>query len=380
MWCLVTPRVLVVTNDFPPRRGGIESFVASLCNGLPASELVVYTATMAGSSAYDAGVDYQVVRDHSSRLLPTPRLARAVQAVASRYGCDRVVFGAAAPLGLLAPSLRAGGVRRIVGLTHGHEVWWAKIPAARSLLRRIGNNVDVLTYVSDYCRREVAAALSQAAVRRMVRLSPGVDVGRFSPGVDGTALRQAVGIGASRPTVLAAARLVARKGHDVLLRAWPRVLRRVPDAALLIVGDGPAEPRLRRLASRLGVTGSTYFAPGVPWEQMPAVYAAGDVFALPCRTRLGGLEPEGFGIVFLEAAAAGLPVVVGASGGAPETVLDGDTGYLVDPSDVEQIAERVEALLSSPVTAAAMGVAGRARVEASWSDLRAVETLQRLLA
>ncbi len=375
----MTGKVLVVTNDFPPRRGGIESFVASLCAGLPSERLVVYTATMPGAPAVDATLDYPVVRDRSRTLLPTPRVADAVREVAKQHGCDRAVFGAAAPLGLLARTLRGSGVRRMVGLTHGHEVWWSKTPATRQLLRRIGDDVDVLTYVSDYCRREIAGALSAPAAQRMVRLSPGVDVARFRPGMDGTPVRRSAGIAAARPVVLSASRLVARKGQDVLLRAWPHVLRQAPEAALLIVGNGPAERRLRRLAWRLGVEGSVTFVPGAAWEQMPAVYAAADVFALPCRTRLGGLEPEALGIVFLEAAASGLPVVVGASGGAPETVVDAATGYVVDPKDPGQVAERIARLLGSPGTAERMGAAGRARVVAQWSAARAVDRLRHLL-
>ena len=376
----MTAKVLFVTNDFPPRRGGIESFVAALCAGLPSDELVVYTASMEGSSVHDSRLDYPVIRDDSRQLLPTPRIARAVRDTVRRFDCDRVVFGAAAPLGLLARNLRDVGVRRMVGLTHGHEVWWAKTPPTRPLLRRIGDDVDVLTFVSEYCQREIAGALSGTAAQRMVRLSPGVDVARFKPRHDVSCVRRGAGIATEQPVVLAASRLVARKGHDVLLHAWPRVLRRVPDAALLIVGDGPSERRLRRLAARLGIAGQVRFAAGVPWEQMPAVYSAADVFALPCRTRLGGLEPEAFGIVFLEASAAGLPVVVGASGGAPETVVDGVTGYLVDPVDTGQIAERIVSLLTSPTEAAAMGAEGRAWVAERWPTASAVQTLQQLLS
>lgn len=376
----MTAKVLFVTNDFPPRRGGIESFVSSLCAGLPPDEIVVYTASMTGAPVHDSRLGFPVIRDQSRQLLPTPRVARAVQDAVRRYGCDRVVFGAAAPLGLLARDLRGLGVRRMVGLTHGHEVWWAKTPGTRQLMRRIGDDVDVLTFVSDYCKREIAGALSRTAAQRMVRLSPGVDVARFEPRPDGSSVRRHAGLAPGQPVVLAAARLVARKGHDMLLRAWPRVLRRVPDAALLIVGDGPSEPRLRRLAARLAVADQVHFATGVPWDQMPTVYSAADVFALPCRTRLGGLEPEAFGIVYLEAAAAGLPVVVGASGGAPETVVDGATGYLVDPVDTGQIAERVVSLLIAPAEAAVMGAAGRAWVAERWPTGRAVQTLQQLLS
>ena len=371
-------RVLVVTNDFPPRRGGIETFVFSLCEGLSA-EVVVYTARMRGSERIDAEGRVLVVRDRSRLLLPTRRVARAVREVAIDHGCDRVVFGASVPLGLLAPYLRAAGVRPAVALTHGHEVWWARLPGARRLIRRVGRDVDVLTYVSEYCRARIAAALRPADAATMVRLAPGVDPNRFSPQADSGEVRERLGIDADRPVVVAASRLVARKGHDVLLAAWPRVLAAHPEAVLLIVGDGPARRRLARAASVPAVSDSVRIIPGVAWEQMPGVYAAGDVFALPCRTRLHGLEPEALGIVFLEAAAAGLPVVAGRSGGAPETVVDGVTGYVVDPRSPHQVAERIVALLDDPAGARSMGLRGRGRVIHEYSWASAVATLESLL-
>ena len=164
-------RILVVTNDYPPRRGGIESFVFSLCAGLPAAGVVVYTARLPGSPKVDAPAPDPVLRDRTGMLLPTQRAARAVRDAMVDHGCDRVVFGASAPLGLLAGGLRAAGARRIVALTHGHEVWWSKTPGAQSLLRRIGREVDVLTYVSEFCRAQIATSLRPGDARRMVRLS-----------------------------------------------------------------------------------------------------------------------------------------------------------------------------------------------------------------
>ncbi len=354
----LTGRTLVVTNDFPPRRGGIESFVFSLCEQLAVEGVVVYTARMAGSGEVDGALAYPVIRGRSRLLLPTVGVARDVRRVAREHGCDCVVFGAAAPLGLLAGGLRRAGVHRLVALSHGHEVWWAKTPGAGRLLRRIGDQVDVVTYVSEFCHREIGAGLSAEARARMVRLSPDVDLARFSAGLDGSPWRARWAVG-DRPVVLAASRLVARKGHDVLVRAWPRVLRSCPDAVLVIVGDGPCRRRLERAVRRRSLGASVRMEPGVPWQQMPGVYAAADVFALPCRTRRGGLEPEALGIVCLEAAAAGLPVVVGASGGAPETVADGVTGYVVDPRDVEALARTLATLLTSPGEARAMGLRGR---------------------
>lgn len=341
-------KTLVVTNDFPPRRGGIESFVYSLCEGFSADELVVYTARMSGSDAIDRGIPYLVVRDRARILLPTWRLARSVRRVAVGHGCDAVVFGAAAPLGLLARGLRRrAGVATVVGLTHGHEVWWSKVPGARSLLRRIGDDVDILTFVSEYCRREITLALSTQAAVRMQRLSPEVDRERFKPGLDKSVWRRELGLSDDQPVVLSASRLVRRKGHDTLIKAWPQVLTQHPDARLVIVGDGPSRGRLVRLARRVGVAQSVTFVSSRPWEEMPLAYAMADVFALPCRTRLWGLEPEAFGIVFLEAIASGVPVLVGDSGGAPETMQVAGSGLVVDPRTPSQVAAGIVELLSS---------------------------------
>jgi phosphatidylinositol alpha-1,6-mannosyltransferase len=251
-------------------------------------------------------------------LLPTPAVGRRVVEVMRRHDCDRVVFGASAPLGLLGRRLRRAGARRIVALTHGHEVWWARLPVTRQLLRRIGDSVDVVTYVSEWCRERIAPALSPSAAARMERLSPGVDTERFHPDCGGEEIRKRHGIPADAPVVVCIGRMVKRKGQDTLVRAWPAVLRELPDARLLLVGEGPYRKRVEEMAQSLGVSDSVLFTGRVPQEEMPAHFDAGDVFAMPCRTRLFGLEVEAFGIVYLEAAACGLPVITGDSGGAPE--------------------------------------------------------------
>ncbi len=330
-------RILFVTNDFPTRRGGIETFVLSLCEWLPPEEVVVYTASMPGDREHDAHLPFPVYRDPSSMLLPTPAVARRVVEAMRRHDCDRVVFGASAPLGLLAPRLRRAGARRMVALTHGHEVWWARVPVARQLLRRIGDSVDVVTYVSEWCRERIAPALSPAAADRMQRLSPGVDTGRFYPGCGGAEIRARLGIGESTPVVVCLARMVKRKGQDTLVEAWPAVLAQVPDAVLLLVGEGPNRRSVEQLARRLGVSDSVIFTGSVPWEEVPTHIDAGDVFAMPCRTRKLGLEVEAFGIVFLEARACGVPVVAGDSGGVADAVGQGP-GELVDGRDPATLA------------------------------------------
>jgi phosphatidylinositol alpha-1,6-mannosyltransferase len=322
-------RVLFVTNDFPTRRGGIETFVLALCERMDPDEVVVYTASMPGDLEYDAGLPFPVYRDPSSMLLPTPAVGRRVVEVMRHHDCDRVVFGASAPLGLLGRRVRRAGARRIVALTHGHEVWWARVPVTRQLLRRIGDSVDVMTYVSQWCRERIAPALSPSAAARMVRLSPGVDTERFYPGCGGAEVRARLGIRADAPVVVCTARFVRRKGQDTLVKAWPAVLQDVPDAVLLLVGDGPDRRRIERLVWRRQVEDSVIFTGSVPWEEVPAYTDAGDVFAMPVRSRWFGLEAEAFGIVFLEAQACGLPVVSGASGGASEALL-GDEAELFD--------------------------------------------------
>jgi phosphatidylinositol alpha-1,6-mannosyltransferase len=352
---------LLVSNDFPPRPGGIQSFVHNLALRQPPGSLVVYASTWRGAAEFDRRQPFEVVREPTGMLLPTPAVARRAVAIARAHGCGSVWFGAAAPLGLLAPALRRGaGITRAVALTHGHEVGWAAVPGARAALRRIGRGTDVVTYLGEYTRVRLARVLS--GVTRLERLTPGVDAEVFHPGVDGGAVRDRYGL-AGRPVVVCVSRLVPRKGQDMLIKALPAIRRRVPEAALLLVGGGPDRGRLERLA---GATPGVVITGSVPGEQLPAHYAAGDVYAMPCRTRRAGLDVEGLGIVYLEASATGLPVVAGDSGGAPDAVRDGETGFVVPGGDLGAIAERVATLLADPVLAKRMGAAGRAWVEAEW--------------
>jgi phosphatidylinositol alpha-1,6-mannosyltransferase len=306
-------------------------------------------------------------------------VARRAARLLERDGCDTVLFGAAAPLGLLAPSLRRAGARRLVAITHGHEAGWAVLPGARSLLRRIGDSVDTVTYLGEYTRVRLARALSPAAAARMTRLAPGVDSDAFRPGAGGAAVRERLELG-GRPVVVCVSRLVPRKGQDTLIRAWPQVRAAVPDAALLLVGGGPYAGRLQRLAGRLGVTGSVIFTGPVPWPELPSYYDAGDVFAMPCRTRRHGLDVEGLGIVYLEASATGLPVIGGDSGNAPDAIRDGETGYVVAGDSPAGVADRLAYLLTDPPGARAMGEKGLAWVDQEWRWDLVARRLQEILA
>jgi phosphatidylinositol alpha-1,6-mannosyltransferase len=357
-------RTLVVTNDFPPRPGGIQSFVHNLVLRQPAGSVVVYASTWPGAAAFDRAQPFPVVREDTRVLLPTPAVGRRAVQLARTHGAEAVMFGAAAPLGLLAPRLRReAGIRRVVALTHGHEVGWATVPGGRGALRRIGRSVDALTYLGEYTRSRLARALD--GLTELRRLAPGVDVDTFHPQVDGTEVRHRHGL-VDRPVVVCVSRLVPRKGQDQLIRTLPALRRRVPDAALLVVGGGSDRSRLERLARESGVASQVVFTGTVPRAEMAMHYAAGDVYAMPCRSRFGGLEVEGLGIVYLEASATGLPVVAGASGGAPEAVREGETGFVVDGRDPVQLTERLADLLENRTMAARMGAAGRTWVESGW--------------
>ncbi len=370
-------RTLIVTNDFPPRQGGIQSFVHALATRLPEGTVTVYAPAWKGAAEFDARQPFPVIRHPTSLMLPVPSVSRRAVAIAREHDCDSVLFGAAAPLGLITPALRKAGITRAVALTHGHEAGWAALPGARTLLRRIGDEVDVVTYLGEYFRVRLARALSPAAASRMARLAPGVDVTFFRPGAGGAGVRERLGL-TGRPVVACVSRMVPRKGQDTLIKAWPAVRAQVSGAVLLLVGDGPYAPALKRLAQRLGVSDDVLFTGPVPWPELPGYYNAANVFAMPCRTRRAGLDVEGLGIVYLEASATGLPVIGGDSGGAPDAILDGESGYVV--SDVSGTAARIIELLRDPARAKAMGEKGLAWVDREWREELPAARLAAILA
>jgi phosphatidylinositol alpha-1,6-mannosyltransferase len=252
----------------------------------------------------------------------------------------------------------------VLASTHGHEVGWSMLPVARSVLRRIGDDTDVVTFVSRYTRSRFATAFGPAA--SLEYLPSGVDTDRFSPDPAGREeLRNRYGLG-ERPTVVCLSRLVPRKGQDILIKALPSIRQRVDGAALVIVGSGPYLDTLRKLAQDCGVADHVIFTGGVPSGELPAHYAMADVFAMPCRTRGAGMDVEGLGIVFLEASATGVPVIAGESGGAPEAVQHNKTGLVVDGSSVTKVGDAVTELLTDRDRAAAMGAAGRDWVTSQW--------------
>jgi phosphatidyl-myo-inositol dimannoside synthase len=373
-------RVLLVTNDFPPRRGGIQSYLEELVGHLVADgthTLSVYAPKWKGSDEYDAAARFDVTRHPGTLMLPAPSVANRMKRLIKRHDVDTVWFGAAAPLALMSPLARDAGAGRVIASTHGHEVGWSMLPLARTALRRIGTDTDVVTYVSRYTRGRLASAFGPDAA--LEHLPPGVDTDRFAPDeVARAELRSRYRLG-TRPVVVCVSRLVPRKGQDMLIRAMPAIRQRVPGAALVIVGGGPYRTSLRRLAHSFGVAEHVVFTDGVPGDELPAHHAMADVFAMPCRTRGAGLDVEGLGIVYLEASATGVPVVAGRSGGAPETVRDGETGVVVDGWDVGAIAASVSDLLADPERAARMGEAGRRWVLDNWQWRTQAKRLAELL-
>ena len=373
-------RILLVTNDFPPRPGGIQSYLEQFVSRMAAlgeHELTVYAPQWKGADDYDRRAPIRIVRHPGTLMLPEPGVDHRMRGLIAEHGIETVWFGAAAPLGLLARRARHAGAQRILASTHGHEVGWSMLPVARSVLRRIGEDADVITYVSRYTRGRFASAFGPRA--RLEHVPPGVDTDRFRPDPEARErLRVRYGLG-DRPVVVCVSRLVPRKGQDMLIAAWPRISGRVPGAALVIVGGGPHAEALLRLARENGAGADIIFTGGVPAEDLPGYYAMGDVFAMPCRTRGAGLDVEGLGIVFLEASASGVPVVAGNSGGAPETVLDGETGRVVDGRDLEEIIDTISVLLADPVAAGRMGAAGREWVSRDWNWAVHTERLAGLL-
>jgi phosphatidylinositol alpha-1,6-mannosyltransferase len=370
------PRILIVTNDFPPRQGGIQSFVHELALRLPAGEVIVYASNYPGAAEFDARQPFPVVRHLSGLLLPTPGARRRIVALARDQHVTSVWFGAAAPLALLAPALRRAGVHTLVATTHGHEAGWTRLPLARQALRHIGTTCDVVTYLGEYTRSRLSGALGRRA--RLVQLTPGVDVETFNAEIDGAAIRDRHGL-TGRPVIVCVSRLVRRKGQDTLIRALPAIQAEVPGAALLLVGSGPLRDSLRTQAERLGVAADVVFAGAVAPVELPAHFAAGDVFAMPCRTRRLGLDVEGLGIVYLEASALGLPVIAGDSGGAPDAVLDGETGFVVPGRDVGRLVARSVQLLQNTELRARLGAAGQGWVQQNWRwELKAAQLLELL--
>jgi phosphatidylinositol alpha-1,6-mannosyltransferase len=359
---------LFITNDFGPRAGGIETFVHGLIERLPKGSVIVYTSAQPNAAEFDAkwfqefGVE--VIRDRSKILLPTPRVVKVCQEIIRNRQLSRVAFGAAAPLGVMARAMRRAGAEKIVALTHGHEVWWAKVPPFTFAIKYMSKSIDAITYLGDYTRRQISKALSNADRSKLVQIAPGIDVEHFVP-TDSSDLRSELGL-TDKSVIISVGRLVHRKGQDKLIESLPAIKAAVPNVHLVLVGVGPHQDHLERLASKLQVTDCITFIGRINYSELPKYICLGDIFAMPSRSRFFGLEVEGLGIVYLEASACGLPVVGGKSGGAPDAVLVGETGVVVDGTNTLEIAEACIELLNNPELCELMGATGRAWIIENW--------------
>jgi phosphatidylinositol alpha-1,6-mannosyltransferase len=361
--------ILCITNDFGPRAGGIETFIIGLIERMPFGTVIVYTSQQGDTAAYDQewlnkfGVE--VIRDKSKVLLPSLRVGRAVRSLVRKRGIRKVFFGAAAPLGLLSHGLRRAGVNRIVALTHGHEVWWAKVWPFTWAIRRIGSGVDVLTYLGEFTRNAISRSLSKKAQAAMVRIAPGIDTNHFAPVASSDQLKRELDLEDKR-VIVSVGRLVHRKGQDTLVESLPEILKSHSDAHILFVGVGPHLEYIHKRAIQLGVLDHISFVGRVQYSELPRFISIGEIFAMPSRSRLAGLEVEGLGIVYLEASACELPVVGGLSGGAPDALLEGETGFAADGLDPSSVARSIISLLDDPDRAKAMGKRGRQWIIDEW--------------
>ena len=335
---------------------------------MPHSTTTVYTSSQGDTRDYDAAwlsnYGVRVIRDRTNILLPTPRVTRNVAALVKREGIEVVAFGAAAPLAIISPSLRRAGASKIIALTHGHEVWWSKVFPFTLAMRRIGSTTDALTYLGEFTRTAISGALTPQAAAKMVKIAPGIDTDHFAP-VDASTLRESLGL-SGKKTIVCVGRLVHRKGQDYLIEAMRAIVQEVPSAHLVFVGEGPYREALVKRVEKYSLQEHVTFIGRIHYADLPRYICLGDVFAMPSRSRFHGLEVEGLGIVYLEASACGLPVIAGASGGAPDAVIEGVTGVVVDGLDSAAIAVAAINLLNNPQLAQKMGQAGRNWVVEKW--------------
>lgn len=364
---------LMVTSSFLPGRGGIESYLAELCDEL-APRLAVLAPGSRDGVPLPRTLPYRTEAGPRGMLAPRPAVARSIVEVAREIGTSRVLFGTPWPLGLLAPSLKRAGLSYSV-IVHGAELLVPSVvPGVSGRVAVALSGADALFPVSDYTGARVAGFMSNGAhaIPPIHTLRARVDVARFRGDIDTRATRKRYGVAAADKVVLCFGRLVPRKGIDRLIAALPMIRARVPEAVVVIAGTGPEEGALRKAARDVD---GVVFAGRVPDEEAPAVYAMADVFALPVRDRYRGLEVEGLGIVLLEAAASEVPCVTGRSGGTPEAVIDGSTGFVIDATDRDALVDRISGLLENPQLARQMGRSGRRHVIENFYETERLEPL-----
>ena len=359
-------RHLLVTNDFPPKVGGIQSYLWELWRRLPPDDFAVLTSPYEGADGFDRSQPFEVRRTPEPVLLPSPVMTRRIRRWAEEFGAKAVVLDPAVPLGLVGPRLGLP----YAAVLHGAEVTVpGRLPVTRQMIAQVLRNASLLISAGRYPEAEARRAVG-GSLPPVVHIPPGVDVNRFVPlsPVAKDDVRGRLGLPARGPLVVSVSRLVPRKGMDVLIQAAAQLSRtgRHPDLSVVIAGKGRDRARLERLIARTGAP--VRLVGRISDEDLPDLYACADVFALCCRSRWSGLEQEGFGIVFLEAAAAGVACVAGDSGGAAEAVADGESGVVVsDPENPSEVATALESLINDPELREKQGSAARVRAVESFS-------------
>jgi len=364
-------RLLIVTNDFPPTMGGIENYTYSLARRWAADEVVVLARWVPGCKEFDAQLEFPVVREPVGTMLPSPGLIRKARQIIHSHQIDAIHFPSALPLGLLGKRLN----RPYAVSVHGGEfVLASRLPASRQALKSVCRAAAVALPESSFAGGLINTLVGDSTPARTV--TAGVDPQRYgreaAPPADIPA--------AHGPIILSVSRLIGRKGPRTLIQALPSVLRNHPSAHLLIVGGGPDLSRLKKMTHSIGVTHAVTFAGPQTWDHIPAYYSAARIFALPTRARFRGTETEGLPLVFLEAAAAALPLVGGDVGGIADAVRPAKTGVLVDGANPGETADALVGLLSDSNGATRMGAAARKMVleEFTW-DLVAARYREALL-
>jgi phosphatidylinositol alpha-1,6-mannosyltransferase len=361
-------KILLVTNDLGPHAGGIESFILGLLGEMNGHDIVIYTSSEDGAREFDKQLEekygVRVIRDRAKTLLPTPRVNRSVSKTMKEYDAKFVWFGAAAPLGLMAGHLRKNGAERIVALTHGHEVWWSKIWPFTVIMRIMAKKIDAFGYLGEFTKNAMKKTIGERT--KFVRIAPGISIDHFVPTEKSSELVKRFHL-ENKLVIVCVARLVKRKGQDRLIEAMPKILEKIPQAVLLIVGQGSYRNHLETLVKKNNLENHVTFVGRLSYSDLPRYIQLGDIFAMPSRSRLFGLEVEGLGIVYLEASACGIPVIAGNSGGAPDAVIEGKTGTVVDGNNSSDIAQAIISLLENPTLRSEMSLNGRAWAEREWS-------------
>lgn len=355
----------MVTNDFSPRVGGANTYVTQLMRRLSGDEVTVFASDWPGASAFDVGYPHEVIRWPSRTMHPTVAVRHEIERLIRGLRPDVLLFGAAVPLAIMGKTVERRTGVPYATFTHGVEFWAGQLPVARELLHSATTNAALTMGVSRWAVERLREVIGPEP--RVELLIPGIDAVRLHPDVSDAPVRERHALD-DRPVICCVARLIPRKGQDQLIRALPRIAVALPEARLLIVGSGPDRPRLEGLARRKQVEDRVIFTGEVGPDDIPSYLRTGDVFAMPNRSRWFGLEVEAFGIVFLEAAAVGRPSLAGCSGGAPEAVVHGQTGLVVDGHDIGEVAAGITELLADSGKAVRLGTTGaqRARHHFTW--------------